>query len=77
MATCGKDSTYRLGCRCELCTKAHAEYAKLTRERRAGTPMKHGSVSTYQNLGCRCDDCRKAAASYFRVYRTKRSEAQS
>ena len=49
------------GCRCEACTRAHAEEAR----KRPPTDLddddpRHGLANTYRYHKCRCDRCRAA-----------------
>lgn len=73
----GKASTYRnWKCRCEPCTKAHAEYsAPYTRayhSRKKGQEVpedKHGTMTGYNVYACRCQPCKDANAAHSRKYR--------
>jgi hypothetical protein len=61
MRTHGIDGTYRVGCRCDDCKKAHAaEHRRRRRERTVDDFAMHGKPSTYKNYGCRCEACREA-----------------
>jgi len=66
-----------LGCRCDACRAAWAEYFKTyrRRERRglSADDPRHGKYSSYSNHGCRCNACRKAWTTYQRGYRARTS----
>ena len=57
-----------LGCRCDICRAAMAEYQLRRRERLAAALLAgevappHGTESTYVNYRCRCQACRRAYA---------------
>ena len=57
-------SGYVGGCRCADCSRAHAEYCKVSRVRRGERTdaAPHGTASGYWNWNCRCDPCRTAGS---------------
>lgn len=67
----GQVSTYtNYGCRCELCSEAHAEalvkeYKSRVRRLKSGEvrheDLEHGRKYTYTQWGCRCQPCTDAA----------------
>lgn len=62
MPTHGLASTYRHGCRCELCRDANTDFCKQQRTERSNRPVDdipHG-LSGYQNWDCRCEVCKAA-----------------
>lgn len=67
--------SYREGCRCDPCKKAHRErqYAQIERRHDAllldPSIAPHGSRSTYNNYRCRCEPCSDAQAAYSRKRR--------
>lgn len=65
---------YDRGCRCEVCSKAKSDWAKLHyRKGRWGTvPARHGQ-SGYTTYGCRCEVCTDAQKQYDVAYRLKHS----
>ncbi len=73
----GQNGYSNLGCRCDVCRQAHADYAigiRETRARRIGRDPSlapHGKSSTYTNWGCRCDDCRRANTDERRKWQIK------
>jgi hypothetical protein len=67
----GTQARYSSKCRCDLCRKAHAEYARAARARERGSDtrrnahvVRHGTYNEYNNYGCRCDECKAAIAAY-------------
>lgn len=71
----GNASTYRRGCRCAECKKAHtARILRMTADRTrrlAEDPSlaPHGKRSTYSNWGCRCELCTEANTVACRPYK--------
>ena len=68
MAACGTWSEYTLGCRCDECRRAAAEYQaglrlKLRNEI-VGDEDWHGSIGGYTNHQCRCSGCLSAMREY-------------
>lgn len=81
----GKYSTYtNYKCRCEECKAAalevqrsrtakkrgESEFIPRQRGRKAG-PVKHGTVTQYQNGGCRCEECKGAIRAYYKSRKDK------
>ncbi len=49
-----------LGCRCDECREAYADWMREARARRASRPIPdhvHGTENGYCNYSCRCEQC--------------------
>lgn len=79
---CGTPSRYAMGCRCQECRSAVAEYARKRNAVRRAWVAEHGlprsiehGISAYNNWGCRCEECRAAWAEYQRDYYRRKRQA--
>jgi hypothetical protein len=69
-----------LGCRCDACKSAEAEYQTTRRTNRTAlnragqVRLRHARVSTYNNYGCRCELCKRAKRNDTRARRVAAKE---
>ncbi len=78
----GTYNQYRAGCRCPLCKRAAAEYARERYRQRAANldlldaagMITHGTTNTYFNYGCRCQPCTEAMRSHERARRQRKAK---
>ncbi|MEU0468948.1 hypothetical protein ABZ215_33505 [Amycolatopsis sp. NPDC006131] len=68
----GTATSYRKGCRCDVCKEAQSVRAKEAYRRKKSLAPKKHNASTYKQYGCRCDVCKRANSEEKRTHRRSR-----
>lgn len=73
-ATHGSTSGYRLGCRCEDCTRAHGAYNRKRKKKYRPSDLRNHGTTSEWSRGCRCDRCKAASRRYNSNHRKQKAE---